>query len=753
MSKRDGEHDEEMTAIEPRRTVDADWAESSSTEEAAANPVKLVLDRLHGRWLLAIILGVVLAPVLSYVGYSFAPRTFDSTAVLVVEAKLDPLVEDTPETREIEVEKAVSEQAQLVQNPEVLYTAFDDPRMIAWAVRRPDYRRLMSSNLSVIAPRRSGYFLVSMSDEDPGFAADAVNSIVDAYMLTFGPNNEMEYEDKVKRVQTRIDSTRRRIAQFKGDLNALMLTEQFVNVDIDAFIRDRADELDRMDANMADLSDRVETIRGWQLEEARLRASDAGEPFDPSAFELADDARIEPGLDQLASIDSELPALFAQLGQLENGVETLKSRFGPEHQELRRAQMRLELEADSYARRYESAERQWNRGQGRRFTYGELSRRLTELQSERAAVIDDINQARRVDITVEELEAKIDSENAELRLLENRRQDLDRERESIRRGRVYVRAEGKRAFAPATDKKMLGAVGGAAGGFGIGFLLVILVGSIDQKTFGVRQLEDGRNTLRVLGVMPNMDEVDADGDSVTLATDCVHRIRGRIESRRAPERGYAMMVSSPFQGDGKTTLTVSLGWSYAESGYRTLLVDADFIGRSMTHQFGHLKDPGLREIIRNGSVQDEIHELGHPNLCLLGVGFDRRVSAANLSPRLMGRVLEAVRDQYDVILVDSGPMTASIEALPIASAVDGVVLALRRARSRARLAECIGDVKAVGADYLGVVLNYADRADCLRHGSTSRMSAAVLKALEDTDTPALTGGRNPLLGREDGEDV
>jgi Mrp family chromosome partitioning ATPase len=206
--------------------------------------------------------------------------------------------------------------------------------------------------------------------------------------------------------------------------------------------------------------------------------------------------------------------------------------------------------------------------------------------------------------------------------------------------------------------------------------------------------------MRVLGVMPDMDEVEEDGDSVMLATDCVHRIRARIESRRSPERGYAMMVSSPFQGDGKTTLAVSLGWSYAESGYKTLLLDADFIGRAMSHQFGHLRDPGLREIIRNGEVSDEIHELGHPNLSLLSVGFDRRISAANLSPRLMSRVLDAVRDDYDLVIIDSGPITASIEAIPVASASDGVVLTLRRGRSRGRLSECISDVRSAGADYL-----------------------------------------------------
>jgi Mrp family chromosome partitioning ATPase len=254
--------------------------------------------------------------------------------------------------------------------------------------------------------------------------------------------------------------------------------------------------------------------------------------------------------------------------------------------------------------------------------------------------------------------------------------------------------------------------------------------------------------LRTLGVMPNMDEVDESPDTVNLATDCVHRIRARIESRRAPERGYALMISSPYQGDGKTTLAVSLGWSYAESGYRTVIVDADFIGRSMTHQFGRLREPGLREIVRSGKLNGEVVELGHPNLNLLGVGFDRRVSAANLNPGVLRRVIEALREEFDIIIVDTGPMTASIEALPVASVSDGVVLALRRGRSRSRVMECIQDIRGVGADYLGIVLNYADQADCMRYGSTSRTSMEVIAALEAAgSSEKISTETHPLLGR------
>jgi Mrp family chromosome partitioning ATPase len=301
------------------------------------------------------------------------------------------------------------------------------------------------------------------------------------------------------------------------------------------------------------------------------------------------------------------------------------------------------------------------------------------------------------------------------------------------------------AFVPTKNKKLPAAIGGFVAGWGVSLGLFALIGNIDRKTFGVRQLKTSTDGTRVLGVLPNMDELGKLDGNPMLASDCVHRIRGRVESRRSPERGYTIMVSSPFQGDGKTTLAVSLGWSYAESGYKTLLLDADFVGRAMSHQFGRLKDPGLREIIRNGVVGDEVTELGHPNLSLLGVGFDRRISASNLSPRLVSRVLEHFREDYDIIIVDSGPITASIEAMPVASAVDGVILALRRGRSRARLTECRDDVLSVGADYLGVVLNYAERSDCERYGSTSKMSTSVQAALEldEASNPPIT--RNPII--------
>lgn len=733
-------------------TGGSSWAAEAPTEESAPNPLTMVLDRMHGRWLWAILLGCLLAPVFAGLGFTLGPVKYDATAVLSVESRLETLVEETIETQQINVGELVAQQAQLVQDPQVLYKAFADSELAKWEATRPSYRDAVASGVKVSVPRGAALFLVTFTDKDPRFAADAVNAVVRAYVEIFAPNTEIEFQQKLDKIQVRIDASRRRIEDLKRQRIELLEDSQYAITDVQAIVDTNVDGIRRLESFVAAVDGQLARIREEVAVQARARAEAESREVAAEELEPRVDDRVEPTIEQLAAVDSELPTLEENLNRTQVAFGLVASQFGPAHQQYRRAKANLEAQENNFTARLAAATAEWKKGPGRTFTWGALSERKATLSAELEELRTENKQLALDQIQAEDLAGKIAGETAELAKLEDRRQGLDRERDSIRQGRVTLRTEAVPAFQPTSDKKIPAAAAGAFGGFAVSFAIFFLIGTLDQKTFGVRQLQDQRNSLRVLGVMPNMDEVEDDADTVTLATDCVHRIRARIESRRSHHAGYALMVSSPFQGDGKTTLAVSLGWSYAESGYKTLLLDADFIGRAMSHQFGRLKDPGLREIIRDGQVDDEIQELGHPNLSLLGVGFDRRISAANLSPRIMSQVIDSLRGRFDLIIIDSGPITASIEAMPVASAVDGTVLALRRGRSRARLAECIEDIRAVGTDYLGVVLNYAERSDCLRYGSTSRMSASVQTALEEGDGSVLSDASNPMFGEMHGRD-
>jgi capsular exopolysaccharide synthesis family protein len=729
------------------RKGEREWAESAGDQDVSENPVKVVNRLLHGRWKFAIICGMVLSPIGAWIGYAKAPVKYRSTSVLVVESELTTLVEETIETAGIEQYSAfVSEQAQLLRDPQVLFTAFDDPDLVSFRDSRPDFKESIFENLRVENPTRSSLVIVSLEDQDPTFAAYAVNAVVRAYEKVFAPNTEREYQEKFEKIEVMVEESRSRIGRLKLSQNEAARNSRYGRSDVSSAIDENVTSIRTLEIQEDLVDDALDVIREQVGREAQVKAESEGRKPTPAEIEPTVEAMLTPSLTDLVEVDQSIPSLKEQLNQSRIEFEVTSRRFGPQHVKYRRDKMNYESKQANFEGRVEAASMTWREGPGSKANWGSLLERKKTIEKQITGLVSENEGLELIRITVDEFSGRIEQEGRELAKLEERIKNLVREKDSIRAGRVDVRAVAVPAYAPTSDKKIPALFAGFVGVWVLSFGFFLVLGFFDHKTFGVAQLKDQRNSLKVLGVLPNMDEVETNANAVVLASDCVHRLRGRIEARRSPEKGYSIMVSSPFQGDGKTTLAVSLGWSYAESGYKTLLIDADFVGRAMTHQFGRLREPGFREVIRNGGINGEIIELGHPNLNLLGVGFDRRVSAANLSPKLFSRVIDAVRSDFDIVIVDSGPITASIEAISIASAVDGVILALRRGRSRSRLTECIQDIRSVGADYLGVVLNYADRSDCERYGSTSKMSAGVEEALLDESQEALPAQSNPLLG-------
>lgn len=742
--------DGDFEALGDSRFGDAGFSEVDP--EAGTSPFDLVLTRMHGRWVHAAVLAAIVAPLLAVSGFLLGPVKYTSSSQLQVIRSVSPLVEKTIETENIDATSIRADQAQLVRSDQVILRAI---RKLAadWELEIPSFRSAVANEIRVHLPKNSTLLVIQMEHTNRAFAAASVNAVAESFLELHAPDAEVEFQQKVEQIQGKIEASRMRIREYSKQRNDLLKNNKYAITSPSMLMDQFFEQLRRIDAQIREAQGHAERVRNAVAERAEAAAEAEGREPTEAEMTPAEDEQLDPTVGELDMIDPELSRLKSSLDEFRVQFSLIESRFGPGHGAYRRFQSELKAREENYDRRVAAARVNWNDGPGKRFSWRSIQDRIDELEGERAEINDDMKTLDDAIIEAEQIQMKMTTEKAELKKLEDRSNALDREREGIRKGRVEFLAEGMPAVMPSSDKRFQAAAFGGAAGVAASFGLFFLIGTFDQKTYGVSQLERGGGSgLKVLGVLPNMDEVSEDAEAVTLATDCIHRLRGRIESRRAPERGYALMVSSPFQGDGKTTLAVSLGWSYAESGYKTLLLDADFIGRAMTHQFGRLRDPGLREIIKNGRVQDEIVTLGEENLSLLGVGFDRRISAANLSPRLMSRVLESVRDDYDIVIIDSGPITASIEAMPVATSVDGAVLTLRRGRSRARLSECIGDIRSVGTDYLGIVFNYADKSDCMRYGSTSKMSAAVRAALEGSDGNYLPSARNPLLGDIGGDD-
>lgn len=151
-----------------------------------------------------------------------------------------------------------------------------------------------------------------------------------------------------------------------------------------------------------------------------------------------------------------------------------------------------------------------------------------------------------------------------------------------------------------------------------------------------------------------------------------------------PKHAMVLAMCNQKGGVGKTTTTINLGAALAETGRKVLLVDFDPQG-SLSVGLGinpHTLELSVYNLLlsRDTTVDEVIDETVVEGMDILPSNID--LSAAELQlvsevarEQVLGRVLEKVKDRYDVILIDCAPSLGllTINAL---TAADGVIMPL-----------------------------------------------------------------------------
>jgi succinoglycan biosynthesis transport protein ExoP len=172
-----------------------------------------------------------------------------------------------------------------------------------------------------------------------------------------------------------------------------------------------------------------------------------------------------------------------------------------------------------------------------------------------------------------------------------------------------------------------------------------------------------------------------------------------------------IQVTSPTVGDGKTMLTANLAISIAQSGRKTLLIDAD-LRRPRIHQlFAHSARTGLATVIQGeASLDNAIQPSEIPGLSILPSGpLPPNPADLLTSPRFQ-QLLASAREKYDYVLVDTPALLAVTDPRVIAPLVDGVLLTFRMTKkSRPDVERSKEVLEDLQANVLGAVVNAADR--------------------------------------------
>ena len=263
---------------------------------------------------------------------------------------------------------------------------------------------------------------------------------------------------------------------------------------------------------------------------------------------------------------------------------------------------------------------------------------------------------------------------------------------------------------------------GVAAGFALGIALLMLY-TISTRT--IRSEDELRALLNVpcLGTLPSYKKKRRkknDNAEINILNDnngsnsdyveCMRLIRTRLERQLGDKQ--VLMVTSSIPGEGKSTVAGNLAISMARKGKRVVLIDCDLRNPTQGKIFGLKgKAPGLVAVMQGKASLDEaLYEISDRNgpigLTLLP-GADRESKLVEiLGSDEMGQLLDKLKEQADIIILDTPPSAMLVDAMIMVPHVDGVVyVVMSDFAKRSFIFRGMEELTSNGVEVLGCILN------------------------------------------------
>lgn len=299
---------------------------------------------------------------------------------------------------------------------------------------------------------------------------------------------------------------------------------------------------------------------------------------------------------------------------------------------------------------------------------------------------------------------------------------------------------------PVQDQMLIVFGAGILGGLGLGILLALVLDHFDPRIRYPDQVTR-RLGLAILGAVPQVRSRrngSTNEDDEAALREAMRSIRMSLLYAHGTAGTFAVTVTSPGPGDGKSFVSAKLAGSLGQSGRRTLLVDGDNRRGLLHRRLDVARRPGLTDVLMGTVALEDAIVRTKAGFDLMPCGTRRSNAPELLASPQMTQMMMQLRGSYDALVLDSPPLGAGIDALILGSLAGTMALVVRTGLTDGALAEArLGDIGRLPIRLLGAVLNDVKASGVYRYyGYLPGYGAEDEAADADADRPP----GPPLIG-------
>jgi succinoglycan biosynthesis transport protein ExoP len=291
----------------------------------------------------------------------------------------------------------------------------------------------------------------------------------------------------------------------------------------------------------------------------------------------------------------------------------------------------------------------------------------------------------------------------------------------------------------------------------IGLGLALGVERLDQNVRDPEELE-GIYGLPLLGAVPDSSALrrGGRGSRRTAATSAVadtfQFVRARLRYFNVDRDLRTLAIVSAQPGDGKTTIAHWLADATAAVGSRALLIETDLRRPTLAEELGVAAGPGLTDVLVGARTLDEVIQKaalvtgqdpeGEHRLDVVVAGALPPNPAEMLESHAMSEMIAQAKAKYEFVVIDTAPLGAVSDCLPLLRIVDGVAVVASMGNNRRDVARRLAaTLQSVNAPLLGVIANRVKGRDSALYGYGYGYSS---KASTEKVTSADTKSNSPI---------